>query len=323
MAKAGGHAPPCSLVRRRDGRRRDGRRRFPGRGVHDSRRRPRLGAERQTDCAPLGARSGTVGAFGRPSGAASRSRDLRVPPAVRDRRRGRRADVRFGAARAARWPAAARDRRVRARHARAARGCAVAGTRQLRLLRRRPLRRRGVCDRRARLPRARLGVRSPGLPARRNRGQRLDRRAACRPLVHSPARRAARLARPRHGLLASRACGDGARSRPSAQGRAAAAAPRRRAVAPVSGVFDLQRAELPAILAGRLDGRISAYNLSAVLLHSNSAAAELARRDMLPSIAGTFVWDAHTFTPFDFGSLHADPVWQESPVARPTSSNGT
>ena len=33
---------------------------------------------------------------------------------------------------------------------------------------------------------------------------------------------------------------------------------RLRAVAPVSGVFDLQRAELPAILAGRLDGRISA-----------------------------------------------------------------
>jgi len=38
------------------------------------------------------------------------------------------------------------------------------------------------------------------------------------------------------------------------------------ALAPISGVFDLQRAELPAILAGRLDARISAYNLSALLL---------------------------------------------------------
>jgi hypothetical protein len=41
---------------------------------------------------------------------------------------------------------------------------------------------------------------------------------------------------------------------------------RLRAVAPVSGVFDVQGAELPAILAGRLDGRVSAYNLSALLL---------------------------------------------------------
>src|SRR3954469_11172762 len=48
--------------------------------------------------------------------------------------------------------------------------------------------------------------------------------------------------------------------------RRAAPPLRLRALAPVSGVFDLQRAELPAILAGRLDARISAYNLSALLL---------------------------------------------------------
>jgi predicted esterase len=38
-----------------------------------------------------------------------------------------------------------------------------------------------------------------------------------------------------------------------------------RALAPVSGVFDLQGAEIPAILDGSLDGRISAYNVSALL----------------------------------------------------------
>ena len=48
--------------------------------------------------------------------------------------------------------------------------------------------------------------------------------------------------------------------------RGAAPPLRLRGLAPVSGVFDLQRAELPAILAGRLDARISAYNLSALLL---------------------------------------------------------
>src|SRR4029079_7917153 len=48
--------------------------------------------------------------------------------------------------------------------------------------------------------------------------------------------------------------------------RGAAPPLRLRALAPISGVFDLQRAELPAILAGRLDARISAYNLSALLL---------------------------------------------------------
>jgi hypothetical protein len=41
---------------------------------------------------------------------------------------------------------------------------------------------------------------------------------------------------------------------------------RLRAVAPVSGVLDLERAELPAVLEGRLDPRISAYNLTSLLL---------------------------------------------------------
>jgi hypothetical protein len=40
---------------------------------------------------------------------------------------------------------------------------------------------------------------------------------------------------------------------------------RLRALAPVSGVFDLQHAEIPAILDASLDARISAYNLSALL----------------------------------------------------------
>ena len=48
--------------------------------------------------------------------------------------------------------------------------------------------------------------------------------------------------------------------------RGAAPPFRLRALAPVSGVFDLQDAELPAILAGNLDARISAYNLSALLI---------------------------------------------------------
>ena len=47
--------------------------------------------------------------------------------------------------------------------------------------------------------------------------------------------------------------------------RSAAPKLRLRALAPVSGVFDLQRAEIPAILDGGLDGRISAYNVSALL----------------------------------------------------------
>ena len=47
--------------------------------------------------------------------------------------------------------------------------------------------------------------------------------------------------------------------------RRAAPTLRLRAIAPVSGVFDLQRAEIPAILDARLDGRISAYNVSALL----------------------------------------------------------
>jgi acetyl esterase/lipase len=38
------------------------------------------------------------------------------------------------------------------------------------------------------------------------------------------------------------------------------------ALAPVSGVLDLRGAELPAIVDGRLDGRISAYNISALLV---------------------------------------------------------
>lgn len=47
--------------------------------------------------------------------------------------------------------------------------------------------------------------------------------------------------------------------------RRAAPRLRLRALAPVSGVFDLQRAEIPAILDGRMDGRLSAYNVSALL----------------------------------------------------------
>jgi hypothetical protein len=40
---------------------------------------------------------------------------------------------------------------------------------------------------------------------------------------------------------------------------------RLRALAPVSGVLALARAELPSILDGGLDGRVSAYNVSALL----------------------------------------------------------
>src|SRR4051812_40024384 len=47
--------------------------------------------------------------------------------------------------------------------------------------------------------------------------------------------------------------------------RRAAPRLRLRALAPISGVFDLQRAEVPAILDGRMDGRLSAYNVSALL----------------------------------------------------------